>query len=264
MKRVFLSALLCCPSLCGQTPVPTYAFEVAAVKALGDEPIGIKKKTQVLPPIAGDRLHLTYDGVTLLGVLSEAYGVGTGSIKAPEWMGQMRFRIDARVPDDAPKGHVPEMLQNLLAERFAMAVHQETREERGFALTVSSQGPKLQATETNSAGVPVRRRISPDAKGMGKGVLKWRAVTMDEFADSLSTCIGRPVVNKTGINGAFDIVLNAAADAMPGPAKHASRVDSDLPSIFSAIHDLGLNLQSQKVTVRRLVVDSAERVPREN
>lgn len=86
---------------------------------------------------------------------------------------------------------------------------------------------------------------------------------MDGFAASLTTLMGSPVVDKTKIQGAFDLALDAAPDSMPGMPSRRS-ADSPYPTIFVAIQDLGLRLEVQKVPVKQLIVDSAQKVPTEN
>jgi uncharacterized protein (TIGR03435 family) len=245
--RAIVAVAVAAGVVCGQTAAPKYSFEVAAVKALGEQTDGGKKNTGMPPLVPPDRLHLMYNSVTLVGVLSRAYEVGPGAIEAPDWMGRLRYHIDAKVPDDAPKGHIPEMLQALLAERFDMTVHWDTREQRGLVLAVAGKGSKMHASETNADGRPLHRKSVTSSKAAGKGNLVWRGVTMDEFADGLTIVVGLPVVNRTAITGFYDISLIASVD-----------------TIGSSIHDLGLKLDAQKVTIRRLVVDSAQKTPKEN
>jgi len=77
--------------------------------------------------------------------------------------------------------------------------------------------------------------------------------------------MGRPVVDMTGIQGEFDISIECSMDSLPGLPPVAASPDSEArPSIFSAIHELGLNLEPRKVPGRHLVVDSAEKIPTPN
>jgi uncharacterized protein (TIGR03435 family) len=95
--------------------------------------------------------------------------------------------------------------------------------------------------------------------------LEFKGTTLEGFAKSLTIGLARPVADMTGIEGIFDIALDCSSDSLPGLRPMTASEDSAPgPSILTAIRSLGLNLVSQKVPVKRLVVDSAEPVPTEN
>jgi uncharacterized protein (TIGR03435 family) len=97
--------------------------------------------------------------------------------------------------------------------------------------------------------------------------IEHRGVTLEEFARHLGIGIGRPVTDKTGIQGLYDIAFDCSADSLQGLRlgnPSASNDPGSEPSIFTAMKELGLNLVSQRVEVRRLVVDSAQTTPTEN
>lgn len=263
MRRFVTSAVaaLAAAVVSGQTPAPKFAFEVASVKAAEPAARSGFKSTGMPPPLSGDPSHLTYTGVSLAGVLMRAYDVKPLRIDGPDWLRTELYDISAKVPDDAPRGHIPEMLQALLAERFRMTVHWETRDETGYALVVGKNEPKFKKSETTESGAPPNRTSSMS----GSGHLTWKASTLDDIATSLSIFMGRPVVDKTGISGIFDMTIDAAPDSMPGFLSRSSdAAESPNPSIFAAVREQGLNLEPGKVSVRRLVVDSAQKVPTAN
>ncbi len=252
--RSFLFLLI--PAIvAGQQPA-RLTFEVASVKPLpetGAEAGGLRS-TGMPPPLAGDAAQINYSDVTLVGVLYRAYNLPPASIHAPEWMSSRRYSIMAKPPADAPKGHLREMLQNLLADRFQLQLHWEQKEESGYSLTVAKGGAKLKESAPGAA-----RNMSMRSNGH----LQWMAHTMDDLAASLTVDMGAPVVNKAELPATYDIALDAAPDSMPG-FDFRSGQDSSFPTIFSALRELGLNLTAGKVSVKYLVVDSALKVPAEN
>lgn len=249
---LFLSTLAI---LAGQQP-SRLTFEVASVKPLPDTGVDASgpRSTGMAPPLEGDPAQIGYTDVSLVGVLCRAYNLLPAGIRAPEWMGSRRYSITAKVPADAPKGHLREMLQNLLADRFQMKLHWEQKEEFGYSLTVTKGGPKLRESAPGAA-----RTVSMQSNGH----LQWIAYTIDDFAASLTVDMGAPVVNRTKLPATYDISLDAAPDSMPG-FRFGGGQDSSFPTIFSALRELGLNLAAGKVTVKYLVVDSALKVPTEN
>ena len=138
------------------------------------------------------------------------------------------------------------MLMALLADRFGLVTHRETRTVSGYALVKGKERPKLRASESSRAGQAATFR----------GRIVGRATEMVVLASMLGRPLGAPVVDKTGIKGTYDFELNFAPVESP---------DSSLPSIFTAIKEqLGLKLESQKVPLQMLVIDNCQRVPTEN
>lgn len=129
----------------GQEQTARPSFEVASVKVLTEPPaaVGGRRSTGMAPAIIGDLRQINFSGVKLYGVLCRAYGVRPNQIVGPDWLNSEWYSINAKVRDDAPRGQIPEMLQNLLAERFKVKVHWETKEFQGHALVVGKNEPKL-------------------------------------------------------------------------------------------------------------------------
>ncbi|HUB82372.1 MAG TPA: TIGR03435 family protein [Bryobacteraceae bacterium] len=231
---------------------PRQTFEVASVKPAPEDDGADGHYTTGMPPaIEAHARRIDWPHVSLIGILCQAYGVKPLDIRAPDWMNQRRYMVAAKIPADGPEGHIPEMLQNLLADRFQMKQHWETSEESGYTLTVAKGGARLKAS-------------APDAKpGMSmrfNGHFEWTAETTDTLATALRVMMGRTVVNATNLAGAYDIELDASPGSMPG-FHFADAQDSNFPTIFAALRDLGLELVPGKVVVKRLVVDSALKVP---
>ena len=241
--------------LAGQD-TPRFSFEVASVKPMPEGSYGRGwGSTGIAPPIQGDPAEITLTDVSLVGILCRAYDLRPVDIHAPEWMESRRYSIVAKIPADAPKGHIAEMLQNLLADRFQMKLHWETKEESGYLLTLTGGDPKLKKSAPN-AGRRIGMRLD--------GHFEWYAHTMTDLANSLTVMMGGPVVNRTDLAGSFDITVDAAPDSMPG-FRFGRGGESALPTIFAALRQLGLKLEpAKKLPVKYLVIDSALKVPTEN
>jgi len=143
------------------------------------------------------------------------------------------------------------MLQELLAERFKLVVHRESRSITAFALEATKTGPKIK----NSEGESLTKTRSSNA-GVSMDIAN---TDMDAFVRVLSRELDRPVVNRTGLKGSYSFMLEWSSENR-SRAKDAL----DAGSLFTAIQEqLGLRLRSERAPVEVLVVDSAER-PSEN
>ena len=190
---------------------------------------------------------MTAENVSLKQLIERAYSVADYSLIGPDWLGDDKFDIAAKPPSGAPTGQNRLMLQSLLAERFGLAVHHETRLLPGYALVAGKKPPVLReklagsGTNTNS----------------NRGSLNGTNISMAELASLLSRQLDQPVQDQTGLSGVLDVSLEWSTDQ--------AHTDDRAFSIMTAVQEqLGLKLQSQKVTVDVLVVDHVERVPSEN
>ena len=171
------------------------------------------------------------------------------------------------------------MMQMLLADRFKLKVHQETKELAIYALIVAKNGPKLH--EAKPGDTYPNGLKGPDARsgaGMmfgGREGLTAQGVPIANLVRHLSLQLGRTVIDKTGLAGKYDFTLKWTPDEIrssmfkgpesgpPGPASTAFS-DSSGPSLFTALEEqLGLKLESQKGPVEIVVIDHVER-PSEN
>lgn len=180
-----------------------------------------------------------------------AYNVDANQIvNQPTWLKSRLFDVTAK-PEagvSLSREELRPRLQNLLQQRFHLVTHRETREVPGYALVVAKHGAKLQATK----GAPFpgfRSNVNP---GNLKG-LNW---SMTDLATYITSLIGQPVADQTGIQGRYDVSVEYAPDDAPG---------SNLPSLFTALQEtLGLRLVSRKVPVQMLVIDSVDETPTPN
>jgi uncharacterized protein (TIGR03435 family) len=224
-------------------------------------------------------------GDTLGYLITQAYGVKSYQISGPEWMNSDRFDITAKMPDGATREQIPQMLQSLLAERFKLTIHRESRVLPVYALVVGKDGQKLReaepaSTNADDASTAPRLMIRTTARARQiKG-----QVTMAGLAGILSTRLDRPVLDSTELTSTYDVditwtpdgitdqlspALTSIVAAVPGSGGGTGAVDvpPDAPadSIFSVLRNkLGLRLEARKAPVEVLAIDGVRRIPTEN
>lgn len=222
-------------------------FEVATIKPSPPQSEG---RTSTRMSTDTDTGKLLYSNVNLKELIGKAYKVQKYLINGPEWLETGRFDIVAKFLPHSPEEQVPLMLQALLADRFKLALHREAKVLPVYALTVAGNGPKFKATETASG-------ISNNTTRTQQHVVA--KVSMEGFAEFLSGQAGRPVQDKTGLTGAYEMTLDWANDNAPAGS------DPSLPSLFTALQEqLGLKLAAAKGPVETLVLDHVNRTPAEN
>jgi uncharacterized protein (TIGR03435 family) len=230
-----------------QTP----AFEVASVKpnrSLG----GISS----IRPSAG---RVSMENVSLQKVLLNAYGIPDErayTISGPDWLTTEHFDIDATFPAGTPTAQVRQMLQTLLAERFLLSLHRETRQLPVYSLAVARNGLKIHAVED-----------APGQTSTTPGRMEAKKIAMQKLADLLARQVGLPVIDSTGMKGVFDFTLEWSPDEAPGMTLTDGNGAAGTagPSIFNALQEqLGLKLESGKGPVEILVVDRMQKAPTGN
>jgi uncharacterized protein (TIGR03435 family) len=210
-------------------------FEVASVKPSAP---GSRGPTIYNPT----RERFVIDSITTKALIAYAFDVREFQVSGgPNWVGSVEYNIVAKPQGEASNERILAMTRSLLAERFNLTLHHESRGMPVLALVVAKGGPNLQPS-VGTGG--------PEIRG-GRGRLVARKVTMGMLAAQLAgRVLDRAVLDRTGIAGEFDVNLEWAPNESP-----------DLgPSIFTALQEqLGLKLESQKGVVEVLVVDHVER-----
>jgi uncharacterized protein (TIGR03435 family) len=221
-------------------------FEVASIKA--------NKTEGGRSSMRATQNEVIFENSSLRKIISAAYGVGEDrdySLSAPDWLRFEKFDIIAKFTPGASREQLQLMLQNLLANRFKVKLHRETRQIPVYALVVGSNGSKMHESAGGTVG-----QISMNATH-----ITGRGAPMQALADHLSSAglqLDRPVIDQTGLRGNYDFTLEWTPDNVP-------LGDSAAPSLFTAVQEqLGLKLDSRKAPVEIIVVDSAEKVPTEN
>jgi uncharacterized protein (TIGR03435 family) len=239
-----IAAIVSC-GLFGQSAGVPAAFDVASVKPAS----ATSRQGADFRVLPGGTLQVT--NLNLRVIIEEAFGVKAYQISGgPGWFGTDEFDIEAKADGNANRGRVMAMLRTLLAERFQLKVHRETREGNVYVLVVAKNGPNLKAATGEQSFVRLYRNTPTDQPGVSYTIAGQKA-SLALLAERLADMqLDRPVLDRTGIKGEFDFKLDYAIDDNP---------DSG-PSIFSAIQEqLGLKLEAAKGPVETLVIDHVER-----
>jgi uncharacterized protein (TIGR03435 family) len=220
------------------------AFEVATVKPAAPSPDG---HTHIVYPPDG---RFSASNITLVALMEWAYAMPSRQIlDGPGWLGSTRFDIQAK-SDEETDGKIRtmsgedgrdlkrKMVQALLAERYGLKAHAETRVLPAYDLVVAKGGSKLVPSMSNGKSI-----------GTGRNHFNGEGLTMTLIAEQLSQIAGRVVVDKTGLDGRYDLKLQWTPDS-------AFAGEDAAPPLFTAIQEqLGLKLDAAKEAVPVLVID---------
>lgn len=285
----------------GQAPpappwdAPHLEFEVASVKVNKSGPTMMGMRT--LPT------GVNVTNLPLRMIITQAYRLASYQlVGGPSWIDSERFDIVAKAPEGSRPDQTPLMLRGLLAERFKLKVHGETRETQIYALVPARSdgrlGPKLsksaddcekilaerraaaEAARAGGAGpVPFTRpgpnekpvctidmRPTPGSDGPPLLTFRGGGQPMQTLVTQISTFLNRRVVDRTALTGLYDFELQfsmraqmplTTQSAAPGTTP-AAPID-DGPTMFDAVRELGLKLESERGPIEHLVIDSVER-----
>jgi uncharacterized protein (TIGR03435 family) len=279
-------------------------FEVASVKP--GPPDGIGSMNGGPLPVGPfnqtnhDPGRITWTNVRLGRMIQVAFDFPIDRISGPDWLFGDVVTIVATVPAGTSVGDFRLMVQSLLAERFKLTVHRETKQVSGYALEVAKNGPKLKESANglvkeskgdvkrdeacrgcnaiviqDESGFPAPRPGNPmflPGAGFAATIVvngKYRASVLNGeakgIADYLGNALGSPVEDRTGLTGIYDVHLEFVPDAS-GTAPNATAAAAEPGTdIFDAVQSqLGLKLTRTKVPVETLVIDHVEKAPTEN
>src|SRR3954471_3836673 len=128
--------------LLGGSAVFAQTFEVASIKAAAPQTEG-----RFMVRMGGDPGRIDYTNVSLRDLIRQAYAVKDYQVVAPDWTNSARFDVQAKLPPDTPQEQRNMMMQALLAERFGLKIHKESKEVPVYSLVVGKNGPKLTKAE---------------------------------------------------------------------------------------------------------------------
>lgn len=211
------------------------SFEVASVKAV-DPPAGPHVVSLL---INHGSLHI--EAAELRQIVGLAYAIQRIRVLGgPAWSDSDQFDIVAKAASaDATRDDIRGMLQTLLAERFKLVVHRETKQLPAYSLVLGKSGSKLKTAE------PDKKSEFADTVGPNGGTLTvFKASPLRLVVNMLANTLGSPVVDSTGLDGLYDYTFE-------WPAPGAS-------SLFASVDQLGLKLEAKKVPVEVVVMDRAE------
>jgi uncharacterized protein (TIGR03435 family) len=230
-------------------------FDVASIKPFAPPQPGPNGRGMFIGggggPGTPDPGRITRSGSTLRDLLMTAYNVKRYQISGPSWIETERYEIVAKVPEGATKEQVSVMWQNLLADRFGVVFHRESKEFQVEELTVAKGGPKLKPTDLDPnapplgalppgpQGLPAPPKmdangfpqlpgagmigmVGPATNGQMVAHMTGRARSVQELVDMLANELNKPVVDQTGLTGKYDFTLEYTPDLskmppLPGP-----------------------------------------------
>jgi uncharacterized protein (TIGR03435 family) len=259
-----------------QTPAKL-EFEVASVKPappMGNGPIMIGGRGG---PGSQDPSQMVFNNATVKMLLINAYNVKQYQVTGPSWIDTERYNIIAKVPEGTSKADGQVMLQNLLADRFKIVIHRETKDFPLYELNVAKGGSKLKVSTgdpnapppalpplgaARGGPPPMGKDGMPELPKGGRGMMMFmmpgrarvagNVQPLSALVDMLGNQLGMPVVDKTGLTGVFDFAVDFAPDSFrglsgpaglpppPPPPPGADKpVDapSDLPPLLTAIQE---------------------------
>jgi uncharacterized protein (TIGR03435 family) len=290
-----LLAAFSCYVCYGQTTGAKLEFEVVSVKPSpppgNSYSVGCKGG-----PGSKDPGMLQCQNFSMMNLLTRAYGMPRYEITAPDWAPMVMFDITAKIPEGTTKEQAAVMLQNMLIDRFKLALHHESKEMAKYDLVLAKSGPKFKETVETPApkeGDPPKPPAPSRPSGLGtdgfpvlggngmimmngRGRLFYSNWTMEQVASQLAGQLSKPVTDATGLKGKYDIGIYWLQDSMRASAPAAAgggaastpptpEADVTGPTLLQAIQDqLGLRLEAKKGPVDILVVDHVEKLPTDN
>lgn len=299
MRRAVTSVigLLSCSLLLAQpgpvTAQPSLTFEVASVKP--SAPIGPGDHVFFGPPRGGpgtpDPSRITWTYATLRNLLMTAYTAEPYQIAGPDWLNTERYDIAVTLPAGATKDQVSAMWHNLLAQRFGLVLHRESKEFQVEELVIAKSGAKLKESADDPnvppdgppvlksngelAGPGLITTIMPGPHGATAHSVA-RAQPLSKVTTMLANALRRPVLDRTGLTGKYDFTVDFVLGANsvpqlagrpPGPRSSNSLDDAREPGpdLTAAVQQqLGLRLITSKAKLEVLVIDKAQKIPSEN
>jgi uncharacterized protein (TIGR03435 family) len=226
-----------------QTPsLSALRFEVASVRP--NQAAGCRGRWD----FTASHGTVTAENAPLLRIVSRAFNLTDDRVSGPSWIESQCYDIKAKASGGVPDRDLMPMLQALLKERFHLVAHRESEERSIFALVIDKGGVKLRPYGDN-VNVPAYA-----------GATLFAARHLPDLCERLGRDTGRPVVDKTGLDGDYQIELSYV------PFGSTSADPSDPASdIFSAVRDqLGLRLEPQRGAVNVLKIDSVDKTPTKN
>ncbi len=210
--------------------------------------------------IVNGQLRLAGIDIRRLIAMAYAYKVREDAIRGgPRWLDSDRFDVVAKASQTSEPVLLT-MLQTLLADRFSLKIHFDDEPRLVYVLSVAASGPKLAAAAGGEAA-----GCRPSTAGPEQVRLACTGVTMQSLARRLPllTNLDLPLLDNTGLNGAYDFQLDWtwAAPTDPPPAGQPNRPTAE--GLTNSLRRLGLLLERRKHAMPVLVVDSVERVPKE-
>ena len=219
------------------------SFEVASVKRAATN-------RYVPPDPQRFRIVDTLAGAILWA--NDLFDSGYKLSGGPTWIHRDYYQFEGRTRAPATIKEMRTMLQTVLADRFKLKLHRESKEMSVYALIIGNSGLKLHASEDSCGRSTCGMAVAP-----GKLIAKY--ATMAAIATTLGNMVDRPVLDETGLDAHYDVEIKFDPTLIkPYVGQPVVTPSPDAPSIFVAIQDLGLKLEPRRAPVEILVVDRVD------
>jgi uncharacterized protein (TIGR03435 family) len=284
VRLVAVSLLIAAPAW-AQKPLE---FEVASIKATPERQDPNSAAAGLR--ITGSQVRIS--GLSLKDYIGMAYGLEPPQVIAPEWTGQQRYDIAGNLPTDGTREQIPQMLQALLASRFALKAHKESREFPIYALVIGRGGLKIKGTPVDP-NAPSPATVESGGAGSAAGIvinlgqgtftlasnkLEVRNLTLEALAQALTRFSERKTIDATGNTDRFDFSLDLTQEDYQFALMRAAvnngvvlppqvlRFLDNAPSnvLGQYIAKTGLELEERRAPLEVVVVDSVSRAPEAN
>lgn len=272
-------------------------FEAASVRAADPKSAPVNRSANAQATLRGgpgtaDPGRISYANITLESLLILAYGADCkvqedcDQVAGPAWLRSNRYDVEAKIPAGAAAEQFRTMLQNLLAERFRLVLHHETRGLPGYGLTLAKNGSRLRASPPSEPGTgdpagPLVKYGAPGEYGklLRPGFLVFpykgtratanhaigREQSLAEITKLLSNLMNAHVVDKTGLTGRYDFTIDWVPDGVTMIQEADGPEIAPPHGIPTAIEDqLGLKLVKATIPLDVVVVDGADKIPTTN
>ena len=274
MRRIAILFLCAVGLLAGQM------FDAASVKMAPPEPTGM---TRVDGGVGEkDSSQVIYRNISITNLLGRAYGPhASWQIAGPDWLDSQRYDVMAKIPVGTTKDQFAAMLQNLLAERFGMKLHHESREFKAYNLVTGKDGAKLRVSspytpamvpapddpDHDKDGFPILNRKGSmtyftSHNGMSVARMVAREQPVSVLLTPLRLELRALVTDQTGLTGTYDFRLEYSPAVLQQMAGENGELQA--PGLLTAIRTLGLGVVETKAMQDVLVIDHIERTPTAN
>ena len=248
-----------------EIPKPTPALSLMDPKLQPGYEVATIKPTDPDHPGGGFTLqgrHVVGKNFTVQSMITLAYDVHRSQVTGgPDWMTKDHYDLDI-LPDHEGLPSLEQargIMRKLLADRFGLKFHEDTKELSVFVLTVAKTGAKVMKSGSDPS--------SPPGLGGPPGTVRVRNASIPEFAMVMKNVLDRPVLDQTGLTDRYDFVLKWTPDEsqyggrVPPPSTGDNAANADpLPGLFTAIQEqLGLKLDATKAPTKVMVIDSVEK-----
>jgi uncharacterized protein (TIGR03435 family) len=242
--------LLISSSAFGQKAETAPVFDVASVKVSPPTADGMRVRPNVITPTPGG---VTMLNISLKAMVQWAYHVQAIQVVGPGWLDSDRYDIVARTSGPASPEQLRRMMQTLLTERFKLVFHRETKEMQAYVVTIAKGGHKMKQSEGEG---------EMEFKPTGKGLMVLLAhVTLAQLSEMAASPLQGVVVDRTGLEGAWDFTLDASSFVGQAPADREEAIGMIIQALSE---QLGIKIDQKKVPAEVMIVEHAEKIPVEN